>query len=114
MSKKNKRTSQQEKAEIRRQAFASVQGKVQRLNNSMATLMENNKALEEENARLARSNHELKQKIVELESKIAFIQMTEGLSPEAMEKKANQAELYYRYTNIIGSLIGSAKSINMP
>ena len=77
MSKK-KRTTQQEKAEIRRQAFASAQGKVQRLNKNLATLMENNRALEEENTRLARSNQELKQKIIELESKIAFIQMTEG------------------------------------
>ena len=113
MSKK-KRTSQQEKAEIRRQAFASAQGKVQRLNKNIASLMENNKILEEENIRLARSNHELKQKIVELESKIAFIQMTEGLSPEAMEQKAEQAKTYYRYTNMIGSLIGSAKDIIIP
>ena len=113
MSKK-KRTTQQEKAEIRRQAFASAQGKVQRLNKNIASLMENNKILEEENIRLARSNHELKQKIVELESKIAFIQMTEGLSPEAMETKAEQAKMYYKYTNMIGSLIGSAKDINIP
>lgn len=113
MSKK-KRTSQQEKAEIRRQAFASAQGKVQRLNKNLATLMENNRALEEENTRLARSNQELKQKLVELESKIAFIQMTEGLSAEEMGKKAEKAELYYRYTNMIGSLIGSAKDINIP
>lgn len=113
MSKK-KKTTQQEKAEIRRQAFASAQGKVQRLNNNLASLMENNKILVEENIRLARSNQELKQKIIELESKVAFIQMTEGLSPEAMEKKAGQAELYYRYTNMIGSLIGSAKDINIP
>ena len=113
MSKK-KRTSQQEKAEIRRQAFASAQGKVQRLNNNLATLMENYRALEEENTRLARSNHELKQKVIELESKIAFIQMTEGLSPEAMETKAEHAKIYYRYTNMLGSLIGSAKDINIP
>ena len=46
MSKNKYKTSKQEKAEIRRQAFSSCQGKIKKLTTDKVYLMEKNKELE--------------------------------------------------------------------
>ena len=111
MGKKHKIT-QQEKNEIRRQAFSSVQGKIRRLNNDISRLMSENNRIEEHNRKLAQENSRLYNKVIELESKLALLQETLNLSDSELQERSDKAETLYRYTNMLTPLLGGIVTKN--
>ena len=113
MAKRKRNLTQQEKNEIRRQAYASSQGKIRNLNAQITNLMEVINRLEHQNRKLAQENSRLNDKVIDFKTKLSIMQDTLGMSNAEIEERANQAQLYYRYTNMLTPLLGGSAVKNI-
>lgn len=105
MSKNKHKTSKQEKAEIRRQAFSSCQGKIKKLTTDKVYLMEKNKELESKLQELFIENNKLKGQLITAESRLSLLQTLRNMSDEELNKRLCTAEQYAKYATMLGPLL---------